>query len=150
MVDDYRRKNAGAAVTHYVVTMLDITARKTVEDHLHHLARHDALTDHLHQAMAQARRDRTLLTQLEQPVAAALVAESILQVLSRAFRIQDRALDIFCSVGIALYPRDGADTATLMKHADSAMYQAKCAGRDCFRFYAGDDRAEDAAVPGVV
>lgn len=36
-----------------------------------------------------------------------------------------------------------------MKHADSAMYPAKCAGRDCFRFYAGDNRSEDAAVSGV-
>lgn len=207
-------KSAGGDVSHYVVAMRDITARKTVEDHLHHLAHHDALTDlpnrtlltdRLHQAMAQARRDRTLLVllyldldkfkpvndsfghdigdlllkdvaarllacvrresdtvsrlggdefvvllaQLEQPAAAALVAESILQVLGQAFLIQDRALDISCSVGIAVYPRDGADTATLMKHA-SAMYQAKCAGRDCFRFYAGDNRLKDAAVPGVL
>ncbi|OAI09811.1 hypothetical protein A1507_04570 [Methylomonas koyamae] len=130
--------------------MLDITVRKTVEDYLHHLVRYDALTDRLHQAMAQARRDRTLLIRLEQPAAAALVAERILQVLSEACLIQDRALDISCSVGIALYPRDGADSTTLMKHADSEMYQAKCAGRDCFRFYAGGDRAEDAAVPGVL
>jgi EAL domain-containing protein (putative c-di-GMP-specific phosphodiesterase class I) len=40
------------------------------------------------------------------------------------------------SVGVSLYPSDGADRETLLKHADVAMYQAKRAGRNGFQFYA--------------
>ena len=39
------------------------------------------------------------------------------------------------SIGIALYPDDGEDAATLLKHADTAMYHAKDSGRDNCQFY---------------
>jgi EAL domain-containing protein (putative c-di-GMP-specific phosphodiesterase class I) len=44
-------------------------------------------------------------------------------------------LDIRASVGVSLFPFDAADTQTLLKHADAAMYDAKAAGRDACRFY---------------
>ena len=44
-------------------------------------------------------------------------------------------LDISASVGVSLFPFDAADTQTLLKHADAAMYDAKAAGRDACRFY---------------
>lgn len=40
------------------------------------------------------------------------------------------------SLGIALYPQDGADPDSLMQHADTAMYHAKAAGRNTFQFFA--------------
>lgn len=73
MIDDYRRQERRRRRDPLRSGVLDITGRKTVEDHLHHLAHHDALTDlpnrtlltdRLHQAMAQARRDRSLLALL--------------------------------------------------------------------------------------
>ncbi|MDO9052090.1 MAG: diguanylate cyclase [Methylotenera sp.] len=63
-------KDAGGVVTHYVGTMIDITARKAIEDRVHHLAHYDVLTDlpnrallsdRLHQALAQAKRDKSKL-----------------------------------------------------------------------------------------
>ncbi len=76
-----------------------------------------------------------LLSQMEQPADASAVAENILQSLSQPFVIQQHLLDISTSVGISVYPDDGLDVNALMKNADSAMYQAKCAGRGCFKFY---------------
>ncbi len=43
-----------------------------------------------------------------------------------------------CSIGVALYPQDGEDVETLLKHADAAMYRAKESGRNTFRFYADE------------
>ncbi|HEY0848228.1 MAG TPA: EAL domain-containing protein [Noviherbaspirillum sp.] len=42
---------------------------------------------------------------------------------------------VHASVGISLYPQDGADAETLLKHADVAMYAAKAAGKGRFQFY---------------
>jgi predicted signal transduction protein with EAL and GGDEF domain len=42
---------------------------------------------------------------------------------------------VTCSIGVALYPDDGADAQTLLKHADAAMYRAKDSGRSNFQFF---------------
>ena len=43
------------------------------------------------------------------------------------------------SAGIAVYPHDGTDVATLLRHADIAMYRAKAAGRDGFALFGAHD-----------
>jgi diguanylate cyclase (GGDEF)-like protein/PAS domain S-box-containing protein len=45
-------------------------------------------------------------------------------------------LHVSCSVGLALFPEDATDLDTLMRHADTAMYEAKAAGKDQARFFA--------------
>ncbi len=44
-------------------------------------------------------------------------------------------LSASASIGISLFPGDGADHEELLKHADTAMYEAKSAGRGAYRFY---------------
>lgn len=56
-------------------------------------------------------------------------AEKIIAVLSEPFRVGTHILDISCSVGIAMFPRDAANAAALIESADAAMYAAKAAGR---------------------
>ena len=65
----------------------------------------------------------------------AKVADKILESLKQPFRVDGHELYVTASVGISLYPDDGADAETLIKNADTAMYQAKENGRRCYRFF---------------
>ena len=44
-------------------------------------------------------------------------------------------MTVTASIGISIYPENGSNAETLLKHADSAMYGAKAGGRKTFRFY---------------
>ena len=63
------------------------------------------------------------------------IAEKILVLLDEPFLIQGKVLIVRCSLGISLYPEDGADCDTLMKKADTALYQAKGTGRNKYQFF---------------
>jgi predicted signal transduction protein with EAL and GGDEF domain len=52
--------------------------------------------------------------------------------------VEDQPVNVTSSVGIAVYPRDGLDSETLLKHADIALYQSKESGRNCYRFFSAD------------
>ena len=57
------------------------------------------------------------------------------------FRIADQTPTLTCSVGVSVFPLDAQDPATLIKQADTAMYAAKEAGRNAYRFYTADMNA---------
>jgi len=57
------------------------------------------------------------------------------------FRIADQTPTLTCSIGVSIYPLDAQDPATLIKQADTAMYAAKEAGRNAYRFYTADMNA---------
>ena len=54
------------------------------------------------------------------------------------FRLADQMPTLTCSAGVALYPTDAQDVVSLIKQADTAMYAAKDAGRNAFRFFTAD------------
>lgn len=54
------------------------------------------------------------------------------------FVVQDRSINVGCSLGISIFPDHGADPETLIMHADAAMYYAKDSGRNNFRFFTED------------
>ncbi len=64
-----------------------------------------------------------------------LTARRIVDCLVAPFRIESEELFVSCSVGVSIYPNDGEDFATLIKHADVAMYQAKEKGKNNFQFF---------------
>jgi len=66
---------------------------------------------------------------------ASAVAAKILDVLASAFHLHGNDLHVAASIGISLYPADGADAETLMRHADTAMYHAKDSGRANCQFF---------------
>lgn len=63
------------------------------------------------------------------------ISDRILDELSHPFHLDNQDLYVTASLGIALAPYDGEDTATLLKHADTAMYQAKQQGRNNCQLY---------------
>jgi diguanylate cyclase (GGDEF)-like protein/PAS domain S-box-containing protein len=66
----------------------------------------------------------------------ALVAQKIVQLLEQPFRLSnDQEVFIGCSIGISIGPDDGDDVIRLIRNADTAMYQAKNAGGNVYRFY---------------
>lgn len=70
-----------------------------------------------------------LLTHLQQPDDASLVANQIIDSISQPYFIKSHHVSIGCSLGIALYPQHGDTPRALIKNADTAMYQAKQLGR---------------------
>jgi len=76
-----------------------------------------------------------LLPEMLQIEYATTIAQKILQTFQEPFTFDDHKLQISASIGVTIYPDDGDDIDTLMKHADTAMYRAKDKGRDRLERY---------------
>ncbi len=66
------------------------------------------------------------------------IADKINEVLKDPFIIDDNELYVSASIGISIYPRDGNNMDTLIKHADIAMYHVKDTGKNNHKFYSTD------------
>ena len=64
-----------------------------------------------------------------------LIAQRVLVALADPFNVNGREVVVSASIGVAVYPADGDDFDTLLNNGESAMYQAKEAGRRCVRFF---------------
>jgi diguanylate cyclase (GGDEF)-like protein/PAS domain S-box-containing protein len=78
-----------------------------------------------------------LLDPIADQAAAAAVAADILAAMLKPVRIMGYECRVTASIGIARYPEDATDAATLMKQADMGMYLAKDEGKNNFQFYSG-------------
>lgn len=63
------------------------------------------------------------------------VADKLLQKINKPIRLGKNRIHVSMSFGIALYPTDGDDVKTLLRNADSALYDAKAKGRGCYQLY---------------
>ncbi|HEY7003309.1 MAG TPA: EAL domain-containing protein [Gaiellaceae bacterium] len=70
--------------------------------------------------------------------AAGIVARKVRRTLNAPFVVSGVEIFVSASIGVSLHPDDAPDSETLLKHADTAMYRAKDAGRDCHAMYAVD------------
>ncbi len=76
-----------------------------------------------------------LLAEIAMIKDANIIARKILEAFRKPFVFNDHEIIITTSIGVSIYPDDGADANTLTKHADVAMYRAKDKGRDNFQRY---------------
>jgi diguanylate cyclase (GGDEF)-like protein len=76
-----------------------------------------------------------VLHRVSNPDEVAIAATRINEVLSAPVMIDGRALVATVSIGVSMFPRDGATMGELLKHSDTAMYQAKDLGRNNFQVF---------------
>lgn len=124
--------------------VMDLDHFKEVNDTLGHAAGDQLLREVGRRLQACARAEDTVARLggdefamlLQVPRAGlARIAAKFLAALNEPVTVEGRELFVPGSIGIAVYPDDGLDIATLYKHADSAMYHAKRLGRNHFQFY---------------
>ena len=141
------------------VLLLDLDGFKQVNDTLGHEVG-DALLVSIGQALRDIVRETDtvarlggdefvlLLSDVTDDTSVAGVAEKILAWLAEPIAAgPEHSLRAGASIGIALYPNDGTDLETLLRLADTAMYQAKSAGRMCYRYASQSFPLRDAARP---
>lgn len=76
-----------------------------------------------------------LLQPVDKPEDAGLVAIRVIAAIAAPIELAGLSLRAGASVGVAVYPGDGNDAASLLKSADMAMYEAKAAGKGTYRFF---------------
>jgi diguanylate cyclase (GGDEF)-like protein/PAS domain S-box-containing protein len=79
-----------------------------------------------------------MMTGIQSAPDAAMAAERIVDLMTTKFSVRDHSLNVTCSIGISMFPEDGLDGETLLKHADAAMYSAKQKGPNNIEFFTED------------
>ena len=134
---------------HVGLMFIDLDRFKVVNDTLGHETGDSVLRDIARRLTKLVREGDTvsreggdefviILPDLEKPESAQLVANKILFELAKPIEVGGQEITVTGSIGISHYPNDATDVQQLLKHADSAMYQAKDAGRNTIRFFTSD------------
>jgi len=71
-----------------------------------------------------------------------VIADKLLKALSKPFMLDSRQASISASIGITVFPDDGEEAEILLRNADHAMYEAKRSGRNAFRIFTGELKAD--------
>lgn len=129
----------------FALMFIDLDGFKPVNDAFGHHTGDQLLKEvamrlrgHLHSQDTLARiggDEFVLLVELDEPEDAVGVAAKQVNLVSRPFRVAEQSLQISASVGIVLYPGNGADQMELLRNADAAMYHAKSAGKNAYSFF---------------
>jgi diguanylate cyclase (GGDEF)-like protein len=135
-LDDFKRVNdtLGHESGDEVLSQLSVRVRLTIER-----------LNSLGAEIARFGGDEFIVLYLAEDIrsASSKLAEALIEEIQRPLLIGGKQVFLGASVGITLFPFDANHAGQLLKNADIAMYQAKVAGKNCYRFYS---RAMDQAV----
>lgn len=149
---DHLQATLAAARAHtrqLAVLFLDLDRFKNINDSLGHDAGDRLLQDlanrlrnHLraHDRIARFGGDEfvVVMDNIASVNDAGILASRLIESLIEPFEIAGSRLHVSVSVGISLFPDDGEDSGSLLKHADAAMYRAKEMGGNRYQFYSAD------------
>jgi diguanylate cyclase (GGDEF)-like protein/PAS domain S-box-containing protein len=146
---DRTLSRAGRQRARVALIFLDLDGFKAVNDGLGHAA-----GDVVLQTMAERLRAGTrssdlvariggdeftvLVQNLARADDAALVARGLLERLARPCVLEEQEVTLSASAGISVYPEDGTDADSLLRHSDLAMYRAKQEGKNTYRFFTAE------------
>ena len=139
---------SAAAGSGFAVLCIDLDRFKEINDLFGHSAGDRVLRDVSDRLLAAVKGgfiarlggdEFTIILQGEhQPAGVELVAGNVLAAMSENLEIEGQRIAVGVSIGVAIYPHDGTDSATLLSNADAALYRAKAEGRGTIRFFAAD------------
>jgi len=135
--------------TRLALLFIDLDRFKNINDSMGHQVGDELLKDIARRLQSSVHEDDTvarlggdefvvLLEDIDNPGIARRIADRVIKRLSEPVTVRGMSLAVTASIGISLYPEDGQDPETLLKHADAAMYRAKALGRNRLAYYAPD------------
>jgi diguanylate cyclase (GGDEF)-like protein len=138
----YARRHGGKVALMFI----DLDNFKTVNDSMGHSAGDEFLQQVAQRLVSSVRDTDTecrhggdeflvMLPDVDDANRVATVVTHLLERLAAPYTVRDTRVESSCSIGIAVFPQDGQDFEQLLKGADTAMYHAKEAGRNTFRYY---------------
>jgi diguanylate cyclase (GGDEF)-like protein/PAS domain S-box-containing protein len=144
MIGQARRRSSALAAL-----FIDLDGFKLVNDTLGHAGGDALLKETAVRLQASVRTGDTVarisgdefavvLADLARLEDAALVAQKVIDRLAEPFDVHGKEVFVTASVGIAVFPGDGADAESLIGAADAAMYRAKQSGRNAFQFFTAE------------
>lgn len=128
---------------------IDLDGFKKVNDTMGHNAGDDLLKEVATRLSSCVRQDDTIarlggdeftviLPSIHGPYDTEIVANKILERVCEPIILDETEVYVSASIGITIFPDDAHDEETLIKHADTAMYEAKAAGRRTYKFFTSD------------
>jgi diguanylate cyclase (GGDEF)-like protein len=138
---------------HFAVLLIDLDRFKIINDSLGHAAGDTLLVEMASRLRSGVRASDVvarlggdefviLLNEITESHQVMIVARHLLSALGKPLELSGHECRVTASIGIAMFPEDGADEQTLTKHADIAMYLAKEEGKNDARFFSNEIKAQ--------